>query len=80
MPVYSYRCPECGWREDRLRKMDDRELAVYCQHCRALMRPEFTVAHWNWGPMAAAHGMFIEETRKGYHGMTHTPRKKSKKE
>jgi len=54
--------------------MSKREDPLPCEDCGGGMVPVFTVAHWNWGSAAAAHGMFIEGTRAGYHGMTHAPK------
>ena len=69
MPLYSYLCPCCGTRVDALRRMDAREESLTCPECGAECAPQFTTCHYNWGTAAAAHGNFIEETRRGHHGV-----------
>ncbi len=33
MPVYEYKCLECGKHFDALRKMDDMDLKILCPDC-----------------------------------------------
>lgn len=75
MPVYEYRCQECGESTSLLRSMSKRDNPLPCSVCGGECKPEFSVPSWRWGPMAAAHGAFVEETRPGYHGINHeTPK------
>ena len=37
MPTYVYKCPVCGGEEVFTRKVDDRDLPVWCMDCDADM-------------------------------------------
>ncbi len=39
MPLYEYRCPECGDRFEQLRRMQDADQPVECPQCHS-KRPE----------------------------------------
>jgi len=69
MPIYVYECQGCGERVEALRRIERQDEPLECPECGGECKPCFTTAHWNWGTAAAAHGGFIEETRKGYHGV-----------
>lgn len=38
MPIYPYKCPECGHIEDELLQISERNAAPFCFHCGSLMR------------------------------------------
>ncbi len=38
MPIYPYKCPECGHTEDTMLSMSERNAAPFCFHCGTLMR------------------------------------------
>lgn len=40
MPIYVYRCPECGGEEEFERGMDE-EISPVCEECRAPMSQKF---------------------------------------
>ncbi len=38
MPIYPYKCPECGHTEEGLQNIDERNNIPFCPHCATLMR------------------------------------------
>ena len=41
MPVYSYRCPKCGYHKDVRTELDKADLPQYCPTCLIEMRKLF---------------------------------------
>ncbi len=34
MPLYEYRCPQCNYRFEKLRRMQDADRDIQCPQCR----------------------------------------------
>ena len=41
MPFYSFKCPECEVKEERLRTMEDADKSCKCRRCGAKMNRDF---------------------------------------
>jgi len=54
MPIYEYKCPECGWSDELLQKVEDLEKPLpHCDKCftkleRVLGTPAFDLRGEGW--------------------------------
>lgn len=66
MPRYSYKCEECGLREDAVRHVDDRDQPLICG-CFAMMRRDFA-AEVPSKMVNSRAGYFCASTRSDFEG------------
>ena len=45
MPIYEYRCPDCGNVVEHLRKYRERDAVVLCLTCKTIMPRLFSAHH-----------------------------------
>jgi len=50
MPIYPYRCPECGHTKESLLSMSERNEAPFCEHCGSFMRRDIEEQTVNMRP------------------------------
>lgn len=49
MPIYTYKCKECGHERDMIRMIEEREYWAECPKCRGEMELKLTAyARTNW--------------------------------
>lgn len=46
LPIYQYEC-DCGWEEEVIRSIADRDKSIYCDLCHLLMRRVISLSNFH---------------------------------